>query len=259
MRAVHGFLDIHLHLLPGVDDGPRDEAAALAHADLLARDGVRRAVVTPHVGHPAFAVRPDEIAARTARLQRAIDDAGIVLRLHPGGELHPAAARSVEPAVLAAIAQGPSGDRWVLLEVPFAGIGEEFLAACARIRSLGYQLVIAHPERAAGFLPAGLEALAGELARGAVLQVSVDSLLGHHGPAAVAGAAAILWRRLPAVVASDGHGGRRRQTLLDGRQRLLRDGSPTWWVREWTQRAPHRLLADGPGALTRPPAVRAVA
>ena len=61
-------VDLHLHLLPGVDDGPDDEAASLAHAARLARDGVYEATVTPHIGHPWF---PLEIATIPERTQRA--------------------------------------------------------------------------------------------------------------------------------------------------------------------------------------------
>ena len=82
-------VDLHLHLLPGVDDGPADEGASLAHAERIARAGVHEATVTPHVGHPDFDLDVATIPARTRALQAAIDAAGIELRLHPGGEIHP--------------------------------------------------------------------------------------------------------------------------------------------------------------------------
>ena len=84
-------VDLHLHLLPGVDDGPDDEAASLTHAARLARDGVHEATVTPHIGHPWFPLDVASIPERTRALQAALDAAGINLRLHPGGEIYPAA------------------------------------------------------------------------------------------------------------------------------------------------------------------------
>src|SRR5947209_18902177 len=83
------YVDLHLHLLPGIDDGARSLPAALDHAARMAEDGVRDAAVTPHVGHALFDVDVRKLPERTAALQQAIDAAGIELRLHLGGELHP--------------------------------------------------------------------------------------------------------------------------------------------------------------------------
>src|SRR3954471_2134855 len=195
-------VDLHLHLLPGVDDGARDERESIEHAARMARDGVHEAVVTPHVGHPAFPVAIDEIAPRTAALQAALHRAGVRLRLHPGGEIHPEVAASLSAAELRLIAQGPAGSRWVLAEVPFAGVDEAFLAGCRAIRRHGFGLVIAHPERAAGLLDGGLAMLRDELRAGAVLQVNVCSLLGRHGDEPRITAARLIRARLAQLLAS---------------------------------------------------------
>jgi hypothetical protein len=89
------YVDLHLHLLPGVDDGPADEEAGLDHARRLVRDCVREAVVTPHAGHPAFPLDVASIAARAERLRAALDAARIPLLLHPGAELHASAAAAI--------------------------------------------------------------------------------------------------------------------------------------------------------------------
>lgn len=209
-------VDLHLHLLPGIDDGPPDEAASLEHAARMVAAGVTEATVTPHVGHSSFPVDVATIPARTAALQHALDRHRLGLRLHPGGELHPVGAADLTPRELDAVAQGPPGERWVLLEAPFAGIDDAFLAVCARLRSLSLGLVVAHPERSAGFLPGGLRALRAELLRGALLQVSVCSLLGRHGAEAQATARRLLRRGLAYLLASDGHGGARAHTLAEG-------------------------------------------
>lgn len=144
-------VDLHLHLLPGVDDGPQDTAASLVHAERLARDGVREATVTPHVGHPDYPLDPATIPARTRALQTAIHVAGIELRLHPGGEIFPGGATALTRGDLEVVAHGPPGARWVLLEVPFGGIDADFLRACEHMRGHGLGLLIAHPERAAAY------------------------------------------------------------------------------------------------------------
>ena len=209
-------VDLHLHLLPGVDDGPRDEAASLTHAARLADGGVHEATVTPHVGHPWFPLDVFTIPERVRALQAALDDAGIDVRLHPGGEIYPHRATELSAAELDVIAHGAPGSRWVLLEVPFAGIDEAFLASCAHVRAAGFGLLIAHPERATGFLAGGHELLRDELEAGALLQVNVCSLLGRQGPEAHAGAIKLVREGLAYVLASDGHGGNRAHTLAAG-------------------------------------------
>jgi protein-tyrosine phosphatase len=238
-------VDLHLHLLPGVDDGPDDEAASLTHAERLARDGVHEATVTPHIGHPWFPLEVASIPARTRALQAALDAAGIDLRLHPGGEIYPGGATTLGAAELDVIAHGPPGARWVLLEVPFAGIDEAYLAACAHVREQGFGLLIGHPERAIGFLRGGHELLRDEIAAGARLQVNVCSLLGRQGPEALAGARMLVGEGHASVLASDGHGGTRAHTLAAGPAAARRAGASVENSRRLTEVNPRLLLEHG--------------
>ena len=240
------YVDLHLHLLPGVDDGPDDEAGSLVHAERLARDGVHEATVTPHVGHPWFPLEVATIPERTQALQAVLDAVGIDLHLHPGGEIFPGGALSLGADELDVIAHGPPGARWVLLEVPFAGIDPAFLAACRHVRDHGFALVIAHPERAAGFLTGGHEMLQEEIAAGALLQVNVCSLLGRHGPEAREGAARLVRDGDAYVLASDGHGSPdRAHTLAAGTAAAREAGVSPLRVEQLTRANPRFLLRDG--------------
>jgi protein-tyrosine phosphatase len=238
-------VDLHLHLLPGVDDGPRDEAASLIHAARMAEEGVHEATVTPHVGHPWFPLDVFDIPERTRALQSALDAAGIDLRLHPGGELYPDGAARLDAAELDVVAHGPEGARWVLLEVPFSGIGERFLRSCAHVRECGFGLLIGHPERAAGFLAEGHALLRDELDAGALLQVNVCSLLGRQGPEAHAGALELVREGHAFVLASDGHGGDRGHTLAAGTSVARAAGASPEYVRRLTSANPRLLLEHG--------------
>jgi protein-tyrosine phosphatase len=246
------YVDLHLHLLPGVDDGPRTERQALEHAARMAREGVREAVVTPHVGHPDFPLDVDAIPARTAALQSALARAGIPLRLRRGGEIHPSAAARLDRARLRTISHGPPGARWVLLETPFAGIDDAFRDGCRAIRDRGFGLVIAHPERAAG----GIEGLHDEVLAGAVLQVNVCSLLGHHGPEAQATGERLVRDGGAYLLASDGHAtARRGHTLRLGFELALAAGASSVQAWRLTQANPRFLLRHGvPAALPAAPA-----
>lgn len=233
-------VDLHLHLLPGVDDGARTEDEAVEHARRMVSDGVREATVTPHVA-AAWPLDIASIASRTEALQRRLDAEGVALELHPGGEVHPHDVDGLGDAELDAIAHGPRGARWVLLEVPFAGIDDAFVASLDRLRNRGFGALIAHPERAAS----GLELLRPQLARGAVLQVNVDSLAGAHGPVAHERGHRLLRSGLAFVLGSDGHPGTREQTLGDGARLAEAAGLSSVAIWRLTQTNPRFLLRNG--------------
>jgi protein-tyrosine phosphatase len=237
--------DLHLHLLPGVDDGAPDEAAAVAHATRMVAAGVIEATVTPHVGSPFFGVDLHEIPERTAALQAVLDHRRVGLRLHAGGEIHPEATADLTEAELDVIAQGPPGARWVLAEVPFAGVDEAFVAGLDAIRGRGFGVVIAHPERAAGLLDGGLALLRPSLRAGAVMQVNACSLLGRQGPEARDAARRLVRSRLAYIIASDGHPGHRDHTLRDGEAPAVAAGASRAQVLQLTQANPRFLLRHG--------------
>jgi protein-tyrosine phosphatase len=251
-------VDLHLHLLPGVDDGAPDEATALEHARRMVAAGVRTATVTPHVGSPSFGTVLEEIPERCALLQHALDDEGIGLTLHAGGELYPGAVAELAPAQLDVIAHGPPGARWVLAEVPFAGVDAAFAASLVEIRAKGFGIVIAHPERATGLLgDGGLALLRPALAAGAVLQVNACSLLGRHGPEPQEAARRLIRTRLAYLIASDGHPGTRSHTLADAEPAALAAGASPAQVVQLTQANPRFLLRHGLPRIDTPLPLRA--
>ena len=101
-------VDLHCHLLPGLDDGARDLAATVAYARRLEADGILDVACTPHVKRRDFPRMPlAELADRRAEAQAAIAAAGLRVRLHRGGELAHDDALERDPEELAQIAQGP--------------------------------------------------------------------------------------------------------------------------------------------------------
>src|SRR3954452_17842171 len=98
-------VELHSHLLPGVDDGPTDLEVALALAREAVRDGTRLLTCTPHAAYVDIA----EVPVRLHELQATLLHAGIDLEVRPGAELacHDVPALSV--AELETVAQGPPG------------------------------------------------------------------------------------------------------------------------------------------------------
>src|SRR5258708_14130342 len=111
------YVDLHLPLLPGVDDGARDETEALSHARRMVAEGVREAAVTPHIA-TTIALDVESIPDRTARLQRAIDRERLGLHLHASGEIHPDPLPSLTPPEPQLVAPRPPGPPPLLPEVP---------------------------------------------------------------------------------------------------------------------------------------------
>jgi protein-tyrosine phosphatase len=239
------YVDLHLHLLPGVDDGAQDDAAALRHARRLAAEGVREVTVTPHVGG-WWPLEVASIHRRTEELAALLDANDVGVRVRPGGELDARFARTLSDAELELIAQGPAGSRWLLVEAPFRGIDAEFADDVATLARRGFAALIAHPERAAG--AAGAESMAtlrALLAAGAVAQVNVCSLLGNNGLRVQETAVAMLRSGLAYVIASDGHPGTREHTLALGFTLAQRAGASSGQAWRLTQANPRFLLTHG--------------
>jgi protein-tyrosine phosphatase len=239
------YVDLHLHLLWGVDDGAPDEAAAIAYARRLAAEGVREVTVTPHINR-YLPLEIGTIGERVAALASRLDEHGIGVRVRAGGELDARYARELSDAELDLIAQGPEDSRWLLVEAPFRGLDPEFAADCDALAARGFGAVLAHPERAHGAgEPAGIEALERLLAAGAVAQVNVCSLLGNNGLEVQELAVQLLRSGRSYLIASDGHPGTREHTLALGFVLAQRAGASSVQAWRLTQANPRFLLTHG--------------
>jgi protein-tyrosine phosphatase len=214
----------------------------LHHARRLHAEGVSDVACTPHVKRAHFpGIELAALAQAREEAQREIEAEGLAVRLHPGGELAHEDALLLSPQQLRYIAQGPAGARWLLLECPFAGMDEDFVAAAERLSGLGFGLLLAHPERADG----GHEHLWPLVEAGALLQVNVCSLLGNHGLDIQTLAADFVRRGLAYCLASDGHPGTREHTLQLGFHLLLAGGASSAQAYRLTQSNPRFLLHQG--------------
>jgi protein-tyrosine phosphatase len=235
------YAELHFHLLPGLDDGPRtiDESIVLAHAAVA--DGTSVVVATPHV-HPAHVTDPAEIREQTQMLGGRLRSAGIELKVLPGGELEHSMVERLSQRDLELIAQGPPDRRWLLLEAAFDGLGDDFTAAADELRARGFGVVLAHPERAEPSAQTQA-ALEHELAHGSALQLTAGSLTGTNGEE-VRQLAFELLRAVPlAAIASDAHGLHRLPALSKAIVSLAAAGVPS--PRRFAAEIPRGLLDQG--------------
>jgi protein-tyrosine phosphatase len=242
-RTYTGRAEIHFHILPGVDDGPATMEESLELARLAVRDGTRTVVATPHV-RADFLTDVHELPHRVRELNARLRLEGIPLDVVQGAEVGPEMIHGFDDRALEQVAVGPPGARWVLLEPPFTSLAGA-LDAAAELRERGYSVVLAHPERSAGVLSSGCRLLRQELAAGSLAQISVSSLMGHHGPEAQVAAQHLIDMRLAHFLASDAHSPKRPPALGPAMDALLAGGRTFADARRMVETGPRELVANG--------------
>jgi protein-tyrosine phosphatase len=199
-------IDLHVHILPGIDDGPPDLAGSVALAAAAEADGIQIIAATPHLREDHARVRPHELAAQCAHLNDVIAEAGIAVEVVAAAELDVLWVLQASPEELRLASFAQRGTD-VLLETPYGVIGPSFEAAIERLWSLGYRILLAHPERSRTFQQAPLR-VAELVRRGVLVQITAASLASRtRGSRARALALDLLERDLVHVVASDAHRG----------------------------------------------------
>jgi protein-tyrosine phosphatase len=232
------FAEIHFHLLPGVDDGPQTIEESVALAAAAAAEGTRTVVATPHI-HPSFVTDPTTLAARVREVQARLTAERIPIQVRIGGELDLAMPERLSDAQLEAVAHGPEGRRWVLLEAPLYGVDDDYTAVADELRARGFAIAVAHPERAFKDAEAGWRVIEHEIAAGSALQINAWSVAGQYGETVRATALELLQRAPTAVIASDAHGGKRMPALIAALAALTKAGVPD----------PVALVSSAPRAL----------
>ena len=164
-------IDLHCHILPGIDDGARDLDDALAMARQAAADGIEVICATPHIRHD-HDVRIHELERRVLDLQAALDAAGIEVRIARGGEVAETILDSLTDMELEAVAL--AGGKWVLLEPRPGPLSEHLIAGIEQLGERGYRAVVAHPERHGA--PDLEQRLARAVERGALVQATAAAL-----------------------------------------------------------------------------------
>jgi protein-tyrosine phosphatase len=237
--------ELHFHLLPDVDDGPVDVDEAIELARLTVEDGTSLVTVTPHVRDLLRRGILDEVPARVHELAAALAHARVPLEVRAGAELADDDVLLLGDRDLEAIAQGPAGARWVLLEAPlFGGDLDGFLAATAEVRQRGFGTLIGHPERCAVLMESA-GAIAAERRAGARLQVNGSSLTGRHGAQARAWGLELLLSGAADVIASDAHRPARPAVLSAAVDAVVAAGTRRAAAEAFVSTVPRALLRDG--------------
>jgi protein-tyrosine phosphatase len=245
-------IDLHSHLLPGIDDGAPDLKHSLELARAAADQGTRVLAATPHLRGDFPEVHPDELARRCDAVRAAIRDAGIELEVVQGGEAGVIWAVNASEEDLHAGSYGARGTD-LLVESPYRALDDNFEGMLFSLQDRGYRLLLAHPENNPTFqkTPKRLHAL---VARGVLLQVTARSLIRpdrRKGPRPLA--ESLVREGWAHVLASDAHSGRQLRPPalgagVEAAAALAGEALARWMVED----APAAILAGEP--LPEPPA-----
>jgi protein-tyrosine phosphatase len=198
--AIPGYVDIHVHLLPAIDDGPPDLDQAVAMARAAVESGITTMAVTPHLNPEFPKVNPIQLAGRCGHLRSVLEEEGIPLTLRSGGEVAVAWGIEAGDEQLVLASYGQRGTD-LLIETPFSTL-VGFTPLLSELQAKGYRITVAHPERNSDYQrdPSRVREL---VDAGMLVQINAESLLGR-GPARRA-AESLLTAGLAHVIASDGH------------------------------------------------------
>jgi protein-tyrosine phosphatase len=237
-------IDLHSHILPGIDDGPATMEGSLDLARAAVAAGTRTIVATPHVNGD-FGIDAERIAAAHAEVTEAIAKAGIPLDVRPGAEIAIWRLVDLDDAELRALALG--GGPYVLVESPFSPVVGDFEPMVLDLQARGHRVLLAHPERCPAFQrdPARLRRL---VDAGALVQLTAGSMAGAFGSTVRRFTVLLLREGLAHVVASDAHDARNRPPgQLIGFEELERELPGLRAQAAWlTEHVPAAILAGEP-------------
>jgi protein-tyrosine phosphatase len=237
-------IDLHSHVLPGIDDGPETIEGSIALVRAAHATGIRVMVATPHVSwhYPNDATT---IERRTVELNERLRQEGIDVEIRAGAEIAMTRVAEIGPDELDLLHLG--GGPWVLLEPPFTPIVTGLDGVVAMLQSTGHRVVLAHPERCPALHrePHILESIV----RGGVLtSITAGSLVGRFGGQVRRFARHLVEQGLAHNVASDAHDAIKRPPGMAAE--LAESGLQA--LTEWLTEAVPAAILDGAEIPPRP-------
>jgi protein-tyrosine phosphatase len=238
-------IDLHSHVLPGIDDGPDAIEGSLALARAAVQTGTTTLVATPHVSWH-YPNEAGTIARLVDDLNARLLAEAIPLQVRPGAEIAMTRAAELAPEELQRLRLGGGG--WLLIECPFTPVATGMDALVLDLQRKGHRIVLAHPERCPAFQRdrRPLETLVRE---GVLTSITAGSLVGSFGSTVQRFAMQLVHDELVHNVASDTHDPQRRPP---GMAAELKEAG-LQELSEWLTREVPAAVLDGGGVPPRPP------
>ena len=228
-------IDLHCHVLPGIDDGPETIDGSVALARAAAAAGTSTLVATPHVSW-TYHNDADTIARLVDELSARLTAEEMALEVLSGAEIAITRLVDIDPAQLPRLGLG--GGPWLLVEPPFTPVANNLDPILLNLQQRGHQLLLAHPERCPAFHrdPRMLESL---VHAGVLTSITAGSLVGHFGGEVRRFALELARAGMIHNVASDAHDLARRQPGISAELEQAGLGPLTEWL---TQEVPAAIL-----------------
>lgn len=216
---INKFVDIHTHILYGVDDGSRNLQESIAIAKSYVHVGVKRIVATPHfLPGTAWAVPKDKVIKGIDSFQKVLDHQGIDLKVLYGMEIafHKNLIQRIERGTVLPLGESEH----YLIEPSFSGEQESLLSCLSTLLEKGYKLILAHPERIEG-LRDKMNIIRKLVEKGLLIQINSGSLLGYFGRDTKKSALHFGQKKCLHFIASDAHDSKKRAPLNEKEWSLL--------------------------------------
>jgi protein-tyrosine phosphatase len=243
-------IDLHSHILPGVDDGPPTVEGSLELARAAVAAGTRTILATPHINDDRR-IDAARVAAGLEALRPELAAADIPLEVLPGGEIAMWRLGDLDDAALRTLALG--GGPYLLVESPFSPAIGAFEPLVLDLLGRGHRVLLAHPERCPAFHrdPERLQRL---VDAGVLVQITAGSMTGGFGSTVRRLTATMLRTGVVHVVASDAHDAVKRPPgLNDGFTSLERELPGLAELQPWMTEQVPRAILDGTPLPERPP------
>lgn len=204
-------IDLHCHILPGIDDGAPDMETALAMARVAVADGITVTACTPHMMPGYYENTSEGVRRAVVALQAALDDAGIALRLTTGADVH------LIPGLVGGLKDGSkltlADSRYFLFEPPHNTAPPRMADAVFDCMAAGFHPLITHPERLR-WVEEHYDLMLSLAQGGAWMQITAGSVTGRFGKRTQYWAERMLDDGIVHILATDAHNLRSRSPVL---------------------------------------------
>lgn len=208
---MYEYIDIHSHILPGVDDGAEDMRMSLCMLKIAADNGIRKIILTPHNKPGRHNEDSEHIAMQGARLQRFCEECKLPIQLYPGNELYYRS--DLTERIASGKAMTLADSSYLLVEFNPMDDYDYIRNGLYQLLAEGYQVILAHAER--------YESLQNEEGRakeligmGIYIQLNAGSIMGSNGFRTKKFARQLLKDKVVHFIATDSHNDKKRGPYL---------------------------------------------
>ena len=242
VKDMQGYIDIHSHILPGVDDGAENLEMSLKMLQIAQTEGIRRIILTPHNKPMRHNVGPESMGRRMEELQEALDQSGMEIRLYAGSEIY------YRSDIVELLDNGKvcsmAGSDYVLIEFNPMDDYDYIRGGIYQLMAGGYKPILAHAERYK-CVSASVQKAEELVSMGCYIQLNAGSVMGNFGYVTRHFCKQVLKKQLVHFVATDAHrADGKRAPYIEECARYIKKHFGEEYMRLLLQVHPAKVIAD---------------